>query len=84
MNNFLKNNEQSLSAIAIISFLLLIVVMLRNLPNLSERNQLAQIIAIETDLLKTWQQSKGLKSTLAYNSEGGGCCFVTENVIARY
>lgn len=72
MNNFLKNNEQSLSAIAIISFLLLIVVMLRNLPNLSERNQLAQIIAIETDLLKTWQQSKGLKSTLAYNSEGGG------------
>ncbi|MEN9561706.1 MAG: hypothetical protein RIQ56_979, partial [Candidatus Parcubacteria bacterium] len=33
-------------------------------------NQLAQILTVETKLLKEWQQSAGLRSTLALNSSG--------------
>lgn len=38
--------------------------------NFGNQNQLAQIIAIETELLKKWSQNGSLKNNLAYNSEG--------------
>lgn len=49
-----------------------IIFLLSKLPILSlDRNsQLAQIIAIETDLLRKWQRNGSLKNNLAYNSEG--------------
>lgn len=70
MKEFLRNNKQVFSALAAIGFLLLIFAFASKFPTLDERNQLAQIIAIETDLLKTWQQSNGLSNTLAYNDAG--------------
>ncbi len=49
-----------------------ILLLSSKLPILSFDNhsQVAQIIAIETDLLRKWQQSKALKNNLAYNSKG--------------
>lgn len=49
-----------------------IVFLSSKLPMLSFDNnsQLAQIIAIETELLKKWSQNGSLKNNLAYNSEG--------------
>lgn len=70
MNNFLQNNKQILSAIAAVGFLLLVFIIADKLPNLDGGNQLAQLIAVETKLLKKWQESQGLKDTLTYNSEG--------------
>src|SRR3989344_8942538 len=56
----------SIFSIAVIVFLS------SKLPMLSFDNhsQLAQIIAIETKLLKKWSQNGSLKNNLAYNSEG--------------
>lgn len=56
--------------IIVASFLLLGIVMLGRLPNINEHSQLAQIVTTKTNLLMTWLQSKGLRGTLAYNSNG--------------
>lgn len=37
---------------------------------IESKKQLSQIIALETGLLKDWQQRGGLKNTLAYSTEG--------------
>lgn len=72
MKNFLQNNKQIFSIIAGVGFLFVVILFAGKILNLAfERNsQLAQIIAVETELLKQWQQSQGLKNTLAYNSTG--------------
>lgn len=69
---FFENHKQIILAITAISFLLVIFVLADKLPlsKLDTKNYLAQIMAVETDLLKAWQQSKGLQNTLAYNSVG--------------
>lgn len=53
-------------------FVLLFISLSGKIPTLSSNNRgkLAQIIAIETELLKKWQQNGSLKNNLAYNSEG--------------
>ncbi len=65
----------ALSALCIGGVLLVLFILLLSskLPILSFDNhsQLAQIIAIETDLLKKWQENGSLKNNLTYNSEGG-------------
>ncbi|MBT9169294.1 MAG: putative carboxypeptidase YodJ [Syntrophomonadaceae bacterium] len=60
------------SIIAGVGFLSIVILLANKIPNLAfdRSNQLAQIIAVETELLKQWQQSKGLRNTLAYNSIG--------------
>jgi len=52
--------------------IVVIVFLSSKLPMLSfdNHNQLAQIIAIETELLKKWSQNGSLKNNLAYNAEG--------------
>lgn len=69
---FFENHKQIILAITAIGFLLVIFVFADKLPlsKLDTKNYLAQIMAVETDLLKAWQQSKGLQNTLAYNSVG--------------
>ena len=42
----------------------------RRIASTESHNQLAQIIAIETDLLKKWQESGALHQTLAYDAAG--------------
>lgn len=65
----------TVSALCIGGTLLVFFILLLSskLPILSLDNhsQLAKIIAIETDLLRKWQQSGSLKNNLAYNAEGG-------------
>ncbi len=53
-------------------FVLLFLLLSSKLPILSFDNhgQLAQIIAIETELLRKWQKNGSLKNNLAYNAEG--------------
>jgi len=72
MKNFLQNNKQIFSIIAGVGFLFAVILLANKIPNLAfdRSNQLAQIIAVETELLKQWQQSQGLRNTLAYNSTG--------------
>jgi len=73
MRDFFNSNKQLfLGAFSIVILAAIFIFADRLLPHLAfERtNQLAQIIAVETELLKQWQQSKGLKNTLAYNSSG--------------
>ena len=72
MKNFLEDNKKFLSLIIGAGFLLAVVLLAGKIPNFAfeKNNQLAQIIAVETELLKQWQQSQGLKNTLAYNSTG--------------
>jgi hypothetical protein len=42
----------------------------KSISNLEEMNQLAQIIDIETSVLKHWQRSNGLKNVIAYSEVG--------------
>lgn len=52
--------------------ILVIIFLSSKLPILSFDNhsQLSQIITIETELLRKWQQNGSLKNNLAYNSDG--------------
>ena len=72
MKYLLNNSRNILIGLLIIIFISLVLkfLPLYNLPYFDSTNQLSQIISIEADLLKTWQRSRGLKNTLAYNSEG--------------
>lgn len=70
MNNFLNDNKQVFYAVAVVGLFSLVFVFADKVPTFDRNNQLAQIIAIETELLKDWQQSRGLNNTLAYSSEG--------------
>ncbi len=64
-------------------FVFFILLLSSKLPILSFDNhsQLAQIIAIETDLLKKWQQNASLKNNLAYNANGSDFPLLKNNVI---
>lgn len=70
--NFFEKYKQIILVITAAGFLLVIFVFADRLPlsKLETKNYLAQIMAVETDLLKAWQRSKGLQNTLAYNSVG--------------
>lgn len=72
MKKFLQNNKKNFFIIASVGFLFAVTLFASKISNLSfeGNNQLAQIIAVETKLLKQWQQSQGLRNTLAYNSVG--------------
>mgnify|MGYP001598800012 FL=1 len=73
MRHFFNSNKQLILATFSITILAGIFLFAgKFLPHLTldRTNQLAQIIAVETELLRQWQQSKGLKNTLAYNSSG--------------
>jgi D-alanyl-D-alanine carboxypeptidase len=72
MKKFLEDNKKILSLIVGAGFLLAIILLASKISNFAfeKNNQLAQIITVETELLKQWQQSQGLKNTLTYNSSG--------------
>lgn len=69
---FFENHKQIILAITVISFLLVVFALADKLllSKSDTKNYLAQIMAVETDLLKAWQRSKGLQNTLTYNSVG--------------
>lgn len=73
MNDFLNNNKQLFFSIFFAIGVLAVIFFLGNKLShfaFNQANQLSQIIAVETELLKQWQQSNGLKNTLAYNTNG--------------
>ena len=72
MKNFLQDNKQIFSIIIGVGFLFAVILFAGKIPDFAfeRNNQLAQIIAVETELLKQWQRSQGLRNTLAYNSIG--------------
>jgi len=74
MKKFLQENKKFLLLVVGISFFLVLITVFSfnhfSDSLLKKTNQLAQITAIETELLKQWQQSQGLKNTLDYNSSG--------------
>jgi LAS superfamily LD-carboxypeptidase LdcB len=72
MKNFLQDNKHILFLIVGAGFLLAVTLLLIKIPQttFNKNNQLAKITAVETELLRQWQQSKGLKNNLTYNSTG--------------
>jgi len=75
MNKFFRDNKNIIFFCSVaIGLLALIFALAEKLPlsilTMRKENYLAQIIAIEINALKAWQQSKGLKNTLTYNSVG--------------
>lgn len=54
----------------VVAFAISVTLASKHIAQLQSGTQLAQIIAIETSLLKKWQESGALRQTLAYDSEG--------------
>ena len=67
--NGVKKTVSAVLVFGVCSGLLLLIA--KNFTNSFDvENQLAQILSIETDLLKEWQQSNGLQQTLRPSSRG--------------
>ncbi len=70
MNGFFKKNKRALLVLVAIGLLSIGGALAIDLSNFNEGNQLAQILSVEINLLKTWQRSSGLTNNIAYNSKG--------------
>ncbi len=55
---------------AVIALLSTAGILTVNSSSFNGLNQLARVFSVETNLLKTWQQSNGLTNDIAYNSKG--------------
>ena len=72
MKKSLRRNRRIITTIAGAGLLIAVVAVLPAVvgPVLNPDNQLAQIIHVETKLLRQWQLSQGLKNTIGYNAVG--------------